>query len=348
MERDFGFWIEGLLLPAIAIPGILGNILCVFVFSQSKLELKPAFANILKCLSVFDTLFLGCIVWLYSMPYLLQSCYYRIDPYVTPYLLPATQITLTGSVYSVIAVAVERYFNICRPFTRNLGSIWNGKCYIIIIIVFSMSYNFIKFFEYETVYSPVLDITTNQTMILPLMSLTPMRKNPMYATVNLVLNTVIVGLFPMILLWFLNWSIIKTRRNQNILHNKVSSNVRRDQTMTALLSGVVVVLIICHTPKTVVNMYECYQMIVFGSLKYKPSWSRYIIKLSHTLLAFSSAVNILIYSYKDFLFRTALTSGVLRGKLFPTCFCSSSDNGVSSTRVYLENNNRSRSNDDAV
>ena len=36
----------------------LGNILCVFVFSQSKLELKPAFANILKCLSVFDTLFL--------------------------------------------------------------------------------------------------------------------------------------------------------------------------------------------------------------------------------------------------------------------------------------------------
>lgn len=36
--------------------------------------------------------------------------------------------------------------------------------------------------------------------------------------------------------------------------------IRRDQTMTALLSGVVVVLIICHTPKTVVNMYECYQV----------------------------------------------------------------------------------------
>ena len=37
---------------------LAGNILCVFVFSRSKLDLKPAFSNILKCLSVFDTIFL--------------------------------------------------------------------------------------------------------------------------------------------------------------------------------------------------------------------------------------------------------------------------------------------------
>ena len=30
--------------------------------------------------------------------------------------------------------------------------------------------------------------------------------------------------------------------------------------MTALLSGVVVVLVVCHTPKTVINLYECYQV----------------------------------------------------------------------------------------
>ena len=30
--------------------------------------------------------------------------------------------------------------------------------------------------------------------------------------------------------------------------------------MTALLSGVVVVLVVCHTPKTVINIYECYQV----------------------------------------------------------------------------------------
>jgi hypothetical protein len=30
--------------------------------------------------------------------------------------------------------------------------------------------------------------------------------------------------------------------------------------MTALLSGVVLVLVLCHTPKTIVNTYESYQV----------------------------------------------------------------------------------------
>ena len=36
----------------------LGNILCFHTLSQLKLTLKPGFSNILKCLSVFDGLFL--------------------------------------------------------------------------------------------------------------------------------------------------------------------------------------------------------------------------------------------------------------------------------------------------
>jgi hypothetical protein len=31
--------------------------------------------------------------------------------------------------------------------------------------------------------------------------------------------------------------------------------------MTALLSGVVLVLIVCHTPKAVINIYESYQVL---------------------------------------------------------------------------------------
>ena len=38
---------------------------------------------------------------------------------------------------------------------------------------------------------------------------------------------------------------------------------RQDQTMIALLSGVVVVLIVCHTPKAVINIYESYQVTMY-------------------------------------------------------------------------------------
>ena len=67
-------------------------------------------------------------------------------------------------------------------------------------------------------------------------------------------------------------------------------------------------------------------MIMYGSLKFEPFWGRLVIKLSHLLLGMSSAVNILIYSYKvllggsinifrlfsnaqDFKFRSVLLTG---------------------------------------
>ena len=40
----------------------------------------------------------------------------------------------------------------------------------------------------------------------------------------------------------------------------IISTFRRDKTMTALLTGIVLVLIICHTPKTIINVYESYQV----------------------------------------------------------------------------------------
>ena len=37
---------------------VSGNITCVFVFNHKSVDLKPSFSNILKCLSIFDILFL--------------------------------------------------------------------------------------------------------------------------------------------------------------------------------------------------------------------------------------------------------------------------------------------------
>ena len=211
-----------------------GNLVCVGVFSRSKLDLKPAFANILKCLSVFDTLFLvnvdmkpniywtfhlkfkhywmplaicttehvqGCIMWMYSLPYIMPTPYYAIDPYVSPFLLPMTLCSLTGkcAIKSMLFFSkitpqmflrkrLQRYcsghweiFQHLQTFFKKYGnfilqaiisiikgcwlqgSVWNGKGYIIIIILFSSLFNLIKFFEYQTVYSEIQDEETNKT-----------------------------------------------------------------------------------------------------------------------------------------------------------------------------------------
>ena len=59
---------------------------------------------------------------LYSVPHIcaLWPWYLVVfDPLITPIVLPITQMAMTGSVYSVVAVALERYFNICKPFRAN-------------------------------------------------------------------------------------------------------------------------------------------------------------------------------------------------------------------------------------
>ena len=72
--------------------------------------------------------------------------------------------------------------------------------------------------------------------------------------------------------------------------------------MVALLTGVVVVLVVCHTPKTIINLYECYHILHYGKVAVEPLWSKIVIKLSHFLLTLSSALNIIIYSAKASLF----------------------------------------------
>lgn len=67
------------------------------------------------------------------------------------YVLPF-QIALTGSVYSIVGITVERYICCCFPHispregpAANLFAIGG-------IILFSVLFNITRFFEYETVH----------------------------------------------------------------------------------------------------------------------------------------------------------------------------------------------------
>ena len=71
------------------------------------------------------------------------------DYYAAPYALPITQIALTGSVYCTMGISVERYLTVCRPF-YSASHNWSAKRYIIPILLFSLGYNFPRFFELHT------------------------------------------------------------------------------------------------------------------------------------------------------------------------------------------------------
>ena len=73
------------------------------------------FRQILIMLAMFDTVFVTCMVISFSLPVLCERWKEEVHPYIIPWILPAIQISLNGSIWSTVAVAVERFVSVIHP-----------------------------------------------------------------------------------------------------------------------------------------------------------------------------------------------------------------------------------------
>ena len=55
-----------------------------------------------------------------------------------------------GSIYSTLAVAIERYVSVCHP--HFVGYSEAGKLSVLALILFSIIFNICRFLEFETTY----------------------------------------------------------------------------------------------------------------------------------------------------------------------------------------------------
>ena len=56
---------------------------------------------------------------LYTLPCLSPQYRQEVKPRLIPFILPLTQVALSGSLYTVVMVAVERFLNIIKPFPHS-------------------------------------------------------------------------------------------------------------------------------------------------------------------------------------------------------------------------------------
>lgn len=63
--------------------------------------------------------------------------------------------------------------------------------------------------------------------------------------------------------------------------------------MGALLYTIVFVQLMCHLPRTALNMYEIYMALIVGEISLSASW---LVDMSHLLLAIASASNVAIFA----------------------------------------------------
>jgi hypothetical protein len=81
----------------------------------------------------------------------------------------------------------------------------------------------------------------------------------------------------------------------------------RDFDVAAVLVGIILVFIVCHSFKFFVNCYEAY--IMHFGMDMDAAWSEWmdaVVSFSHLLSTVNSSLNFLIYCYKDPRFRACL------------------------------------------
>jgi len=298
-------------------------------------------------------------ILLYSLPNVSQYYSEIFFPHLLPYLLPLIHIALTGSVYTTIAVAMERCVTVLAPFTQIRS--FNGFLYVCPIIIFSLIYNIPKFFEVRTRCSiTVASINGSNTAHWVsdkyIWDKSEVRSEKNYMT-YITANCIVMGLLPMLLLSILNWLIFRAISRAHALHNSLMSGNahRRDSTMATVLTAIVIVFVVCHTPKAALNIYEVWTAIFTSSsqpVEVDPHINLLLdilTNISHLLIVTNSSVNIIVYALKDFKFRQVLLSffcgpkphslrGVNSTKSFPSKTGLLEDNGIS-TNMAISNTN---------
>ncbi|XP_023933157.1 FMRFamide receptor-like [Lingula anatina] len=143
----FSFYCIG----TVAVAGIIGNILSIVVLSRDKSEAH--LKHLLRGLALVDCVFLIFVlptsVLPNGYPHIrgLEEYYFFVYPFLLIWLLPLMYAGQTASVWMVVMVTVDRYFAVCRPFSKFRFSAKRAAHVPWVVFLAAVIYNIPRFFE---------------------------------------------------------------------------------------------------------------------------------------------------------------------------------------------------------
>ena len=267
------FWISGVTLLLVGVFGVGGNILNLTVLFQEKFR-KKVFYNLLIEMACFDILFI--IGFCLESGYQSMACNPIYGKGITCLGYLVLNFGMCGSIYTTIAVSIERFLRMKYPYLKKWGKSW---IYLPSVAAITFAYNLPRCFEYK--FS-----TANGTLTAE--NRAGFVDSDAYETWYTTWTQLIVeSIIPTFLLFFLNGSMVKMMYfNQNQLLN-TSKNIRKCS--TKILFVVYLVFLICHIP-TVIRVLLDH----FGPTDLRENW--YIVApIEKLVLVINSSVNFIIY-----------------------------------------------------
>lgn len=292
-ELMFVFW--GILIPIIALVGIIGNTLTILVLWRR--EMKSTTIYFLRTLVVTDMgIICGGVMGLSIIAVTQRDPdMWRFNDVVYPHIYtPINYLVMTLQMINVwvtVAVTVERYIAICHPF-RSVRLLKKRNAFIMIgsICVTSVLYNIPRCLAY-TVHSEPCPHGTCYSVIS-----SDFGKTIFFTDwFSIWLYLCIIYIIPFVILSVLNSLLIielmRMRRRRLVTNERENSETN----MSVVLVLIVVVFIICQTPG-LVSQFQFFDPMVL--LKFTC--------ISNTLFILNSSVNFLIYTAVGKKFRKVL------------------------------------------
>jgi len=324
MGDQLGYVVEGCFIPLVATFGILGNLASICVLRDNRLEMKATFREILIMLSIFDTIFAFSATISFSLPIISEHWKMFIHPFLLPWLLPILQISLNGSIWATVSVAIERFISIVHP--RFWFSSFSSTVYIVPTLLLSVVWNIPRWNELYTCIKHRNDTHDWATRAGPALLLhtltnssamedknfsicaTEFRDDPDYIRYYILLaNFIVMAFLPFLILTIINSMLYKTITNTSTTNKRSTNRQKRDQSIAMILVGIVFVFAFCNVFRIIINLYEVFHLAIYGDIaKNWPKWCSLMSDFSHLLLVLNSSVNIIIYGWKDAKFRELL------------------------------------------
>nr|CAH0113098.1 unnamed protein product [Daphnia galeata] len=282
----FEFVISLVLLVVVALPGLVGNFISIFILSRP--QMRTSLNVILIGLASFDSILLLTSILLFVVPSIyaysgVGEFYYRhIHPLITPYTFVLGTTAQTSSVYLTLTVTVERYIAVCHPLrARSWCTCKRGRMAVVIIGIGSLFYNLPRFFEVERCLYVDSELGESWIMLIP----SPLRNDKTYVTWYIVsLYFIIMNFVPFTLLAILNGAIYKQVREANRERSLLTNSQKREIGLATMLLCVVAVFFIFNILAMVVNIFEVANILVDE-----------MTRVSNLLVSVNSSVNFVIY-----------------------------------------------------
>ena len=343
--RDYLWWMRNFGHLPVGLAGIFLNSIALIVLSTSSMR-THFFNRLLFCLAIFDNIYLSCeISEVFRHLYQTSEQFYSFIWFI----YPVRNMFMFCSAYMTIALAHERYQAITNPVEyRNRDSqnmMRRLSWYVLPILTCSFCYYCPKFLDLNvgglikcmngtrttTISIPdgvnpestQYDNCTKQFRLTP----TELRINHHYILwyIN-ISNMILTAILPVSILIFLNCRTYKSlnRFNQrrpsqpeNVLAGRESRNRDNDVKKTFILFWIVIVFILCHALRILLNIEEFLGLTRYLDIREKGCshgfkfWFSVLVPVSQLFIIINSSVNFFIYSSFDPAFKKVLRQVII-------------------------------------